>query len=397
MALTYSIYNREQGPYGRIVFDHRVGAEKHKCVDYFRRRKYNLSLPIQPYLKYHRYIRTNEVTFCKDWDENENITFAYSGLDFGLFQRLGIYDAFNEAEAKAKESFYSNAKKFDSNIAVTVAELPKTLALIASSAARLATAASRLKRFDVHGAFQALGITNRNHLRKLGKQSRNFSRKPIGRRDFASQAWLEMTYGWQPLLQEIEAAANDLSEAWDEAGADILIRGAGKVSGPAIHANDWAGSDTVYKECSETARVGYVIYADVFDTSQRHMSGAGVQDLASVAWELTPFSFVIDWFIPIGNWISSLTALDGLKFIKGSRSFKYEVIGSAFTPKGTEFGGYKQLQDLYCSQHVVDFRRSVMQTFPDNNFMRLSNFSEVVSPHHSASALALLHQVFGRK
>jgi len=30
---------------------------------------------------------------------------------------------------------------------------------------------------------------------------------------------------------------------------------------------------------------------------------AGLQDPASVAWELLPWSFVVDWFIPIGNWL----------------------------------------------------------------------------------------------
>lgn len=32
----------------------------------------------------------------------------------------------------------------------------------------------------------------------------------------------------------------------------------------------------------------------------------GISDLASAAWELIPFSFLIDWVVRIGDWISSI-------------------------------------------------------------------------------------------
>jgi hypothetical protein len=38
---------------------------------------------------------------------------------------------------------------------------------------------------------------------------------------------------------------------------------------------------------------------------------------AYLAWELIPYSFVVDWAIPIGDWLMSLDALFGVKKIEG--------------------------------------------------------------------------------
>jgi hypothetical protein len=40
--------------------------------------------------------------------------------------------------------------------------------------------------------------------------------------------------------------------------------------------------------------------------------GSGISNPALVAWELVPFSFVADWFVPVGDWLKQLDALLGL-------------------------------------------------------------------------------------
>jgi hypothetical protein len=38
----------------------------------------------------------------------------------------------------------------------------------------------------------------------------------------------------------------------------------------------------------------------------------GFTNPLEVAWELVPFSFAADWFVPVGSWLSGLDALLGL-------------------------------------------------------------------------------------
>lgn len=49
------------------------------------------------------------------------------------------------------------------------------------------------------------------------------------------------------------------------------------------------------------------------------------------AWELIPFSFVVDWGIPIGEWLHSLDALDGISEITGTVSTKEHLSFSTST------------------------------------------------------------------
>jgi hypothetical protein len=42
------------------------------------------------------------------------------------------------------------------------------------------------------------------------------------------------------------------------------------------------------------------------------------------AWELIPFSFVVDWAFPIGDWIGSLDAMKGVETVAGTVTTKTE-------------------------------------------------------------------------
>lgn len=50
---------------------------------------------------------------------------------------------------------------------------------------------------------------------------------------------------------------------------------------------------------------------------------------ASLAWEVVPFSFVVDWAIPIGDYLGSLDALKGVKQLHGTvtskRDYRHDV------------------------------------------------------------------------
>jgi hypothetical protein len=65
----------------------------------------------------------------------------------------------------------------------------------------------------------------------------------------------------------------------------------------------------------------------------------GLLNPLSFAWEITPWSFVVDWLIPIGPVLSALTAPVGLNFISGSTATRmsrvYEGSFHAGVPEGT--------------------------------------------------------------
>jgi len=83
------------------------------------------------------------------------------------------------------------------------------------------------------------------------------------------------------------------------------------------------------------------------------------------AWELIPFSFVVDWAIPIGSWLGRLDALQGVGDINGTvtirrdNRWKYVSVDSkTYESPGT--------------YHGVTYKRSVITTIPMPPFPKWS-------------------------
>ncbi len=300
------------------------------------------------------------------------------------------------------------------NAAVSAAEFGKTMAHVAHTATRLAGALTALKHGRLGDMAASLGLTTsrvrvERFNKRFGKLSKDtywkssskYSRRRNESRmtDFLADTWLEYSYGWKPLLQD----TFDLAEAT----AEIMIERQKvwrKQTTRAQNAKSFkkSSSDT-YWDLKSTivsqtyAEVG-VEYA-IPDGSVSIADAFGLTNPATVAWELVPFSFVADWFLPIGDYLSSFTAYSGLTFKKGFISERHvwtctrEMIWKRKDLGGgsyIDFGG-AQLKD---TKTLVHIKRTPLLTFPSIGFPK---FNDPRSFAHGASAIALLQSLFLRK
>jgi len=84
-----------------------------------------------------------------------------------------------------------------------------------------------------------------------------------------------------------------------------------------------SGSPTVpgwYGSTSAETRTSCHISAvyDVTPTSARTMDQLGLGNPAAVAWELTTLSWMVDYVWGVGDWLNSLTRIEGATFVEGS-------------------------------------------------------------------------------
>jgi len=178
------------------------------------------------------------------------------------------------------------------NGAVAAAEGAQSLGLIVKTAGNINKAYGNVRRGNVAAAWK--NLTNLSWS-KRPNQKLPARVDPVNAKAVAS-AWLELQYGWKPLLNDVFDACASLAHFLNTPltkSFRVSRERPGTATGGYPHGH-FTSSNVYY-------RVG--IIARVSEASVPAL--LGLTDPASVIWEKTPFSFVADWFIPIGSWLSA--------------------------------------------------------------------------------------------
>lgn len=264
----------------------------------------------------------------------------------------------------------------DFNAGVAIAELPRALSMVASSATKIYSAFRAVKAGNFLGAKNILA----------GKQKTFKARKTRPTDKAASDAWLELQYGWKPLLKDIYEGMVFIDHNLRRPAVKTfrVRQYAGGKKSSIVHI-PWPQNIArlPVKAVSSSSIVARLKEADVARLS-------GLLDPASVAWELLPYSFVIDWFIPIGNYLSARSLASALTgtFITTHR-YRYESYGAraqSSYPLSTYNDGSK------CYIKFTSIQRTVSTTLsvPPPTIRPLS---KVATWGHAANAVALLTQL----
>lgn len=115
--------------------------------------------------------------------------------------------------------------------------------------------------------------------------------------------WLEFHFGWEPLIKDIYAGVNVLQSGFPP----IRVRARAHAKTRDIY----NGGPTNYERKFDL-RVEYGANVFVDDPMLWKANQLGLINPAVVAWELVPFSFVVDWFLPVGSFLGQFTDFVGL-------------------------------------------------------------------------------------
>jgi hypothetical protein len=280
----------------------------------------------------------------------------------------------NESLVKCR----SNLKDMKVDLGTAFGERNQTARLIGDTASRLARAARNLRRGQIRNAMRDLGI---------------FGKKKTPRGSNWTQNWLELQYGWKPMLSDIFGACDALSKRGKD---DWMVTAKGSASVKPYSSYSVKAVDTWWRSGAARYELGVFTRADACpSTAFSSLSSVGVLNPLNVAWELVPYSFVVDWFLPIGGWLNSLDATVGFEFRGVSQTY-YELIevtafGETHTDKSTQIIYYNEWVGMK-RQLTVD--RVVLATLPRAGF---PSFKDPLSLGHMANGLSLLAQAFGRR
>lgn len=270
------------------------------------------------------------------------------------------------------------------NAGVAAAESKRTLKMLTDNATKIYSAFKAVKRGNPMHALNIL--TGKNELSQRKGQKKTF----IATKDAAAANWLEMQYGWMPLL-------SDMFE-----GAVFLDTVMNKPTVFRVKVTKFAGGQLVHKKQLTLSSSYATLPIDVVSstrlvaklTAVNHERLSGLQDPTSVAWELVPFSFVVDWALPIGNFLSAqelARSLTGV-FVK-THYFQY----SADRRRATTNWQLSTLNDgrkIHIERTVITRTVSTSLSIP---LPEVKPLSKVASWTHAANALALLTNANGRR
>jgi hypothetical protein len=147
------------------------------------------------------------------------------------------------------------------------------------------------------------------------------------------------------------------------------------------------------------AEISYVFKLESHFESLETLKRYGLTNPLETAWELTPWSFVSDWFIPVGAYLSSLTADQGLTFKTGTRKIK---LTGTFTVTGKS--GYASNDHNLTMTSDDGLLGDFAGTFVDRTVLtelpkkeRMLRLKSPMSLAHGIEAIALAVQRFDSK
>lgn len=258
------------------------------------------------------------------------------------------------------------------DLAVTLAEASEAWELIASRATQLTKLirAWRGRQWDdffaAAGGFEVVSrwakpkrytrgwFSSRDRNRLIARRRKVVTATLEKRwRTDAANGWLEFNLGWLPMVQDIGNAVEVLQgpqpELWARYTAKGFLDVQDRVSiGEDDWANYWGTINLVYRIGGELR----VISPNLLLANQ-----LGFVNPASVAWSLVPGSFLFDWFIPVGSFLSSWTDLYGFQlrrtYVSSLCNFSFGHT-STYKPQNTvvlrrAMDGYGFFRDLNIS------------------------------------------------
>ncbi|DAD52111.1 TPA_asm: maturation protein [ssRNA phage Esthiorhiza.2_35] len=219
----------------------------------------------------------------------------------------------NEASTKA----LLNISDQKAGIAEDLATFRQTLGLIKHPAGSLL---SLLKE-----AYNDRSI--RQYLFKSWRQL--VSEGPLTR---AASKYLEYVYGWKPLMSDIYGVIALLKE---QGNKDLLLSGTGhsmrQQATSGLIADDFSlKHETELMQLTDVSKVSCKIWGriDPQHAGLRALNQLGLINPFSLSYELLPWSFVVDWFVPIGPALQALTASAGLNFVSATTSVRTKINGT---------------------------------------------------------------------
>lgn len=275
-----------------------------KTLDYWSRLKAGDLLPLTSWIKTEMYGKctgTYDKTRNSDGYRSRIDGFAgyrawypsYPALFPDVFLKANTFDLTQKAAANAY------TKGFDAG--TFLAEAGKTIRMFSNAGRSLYSFTKKYLTKELMAEKHLLKLESRLDARRVA----DLMKQPQALLDLAQDAWLGARYGIRPLIYDLEGL-QDAVISFDKQRSRYSSSSKDVMNPPAVQTvsvsneGEFKLRRTQTHTCSMSMR-GLVV-ADIKPAQYRF-------NLVTTAWELVPYSFVVDWFFDVGQALEALSFL----------------------------------------------------------------------------------------
>lgn len=297
--------------------------------------------------------------------------FAWLGIQFQgnpFFGVDGSLQVSSAIVARAQTEALTRIIDQKINVGVALAESAKTVDWLAEKVLQLFNAYRHLRKGQFRDLYSLLvGTRRRGPKRKsLPRKARDFAGTP-------SSWWLQYWYAFMPLVWDVYGVAEQVEAGLRE--DNLLFSVMRTITQPTTP--PWSPLSTShissYFNCwesghaTESCRVK--LWGRISCSQLASLNQLGFLNPALIAWELVPFSFVIDWVVPIGRYLESLTATSGVTFHDGFQTCvvkgKYDAyVGTHIPGSGSGLDGWTFVSPARGSWEFYAMSRQPLDAWP---------------------------------
>lgn len=331
---------------------------------------------------------------------NGSFWYQTSGtLNLSALQLGGEISDTTKSLIKAKALTRLNkAARGDLDLSVSIAEYAQVARMIggvhkvqtymkpAIDAYNRVTRKNRMKRLTILDKKRqgiALNIHEQKFLLSAGLEASELTLLAVLKT--AGVNWLSWQYGWKPLLNDIWGIADNLLR--NEDTALIKLKGSAKEKIGDVEVK-WMYGDTAKVPISRFGKYGFKYLVWCKKIRNDNPIGWTSMNPVSIAWELMPYSFVVDWFYNISGHLRNLETayLNSANFHSGYTTELYAWEG-AIKVSDLKLKGIEHVLTAHSHFKVVEFERKVLSSWP---FPQAPRFKVDLGSDQLKSAASLL-------
>lgn len=337
---------------------------------YYRRRqrrwqKAPFNLPLDYDSQTGSYVPDVADSLGSPYSNAESLAFAYTTSWYNDARSIEVL---NKSYDRLKSKLYDTAA-----LGVDAVEYRQSLSMVASTCGTLIKAALQVKRLDFAGAARSLRM--------------KFIPKGVSKRKSFANNWLEYHFGWEPLMGDIHDACevlNNPEKTFSAAeGSSSITESGTKLEnlGSISRKTDWV--------MKYRGKNGAMILG-IQDRTKHSLDQFGILNPLAIAWELVPFSFVVDWYANVGQLLGSLSDFAGMTLTRSWYSLKLQVFEAGTCYLNPGFTSTQRPRVF--SGTGIYARRTLGLWSPQFNVKQL----RLPSVTRAATQVSLLIQVLGK-